>query len=85
MSGTPVLNRSCEVHANWTMLASGHLDLIAGRRSQLASKIEEGYDITGEEAERQIKSFEEQRAPASRQFSLTTPRVSPGRHQGPRP
>lgn len=59
MSGTPVLNRSCEVHGNWTMLASGHLDLIAGRRLHLASKIEEAYGITREEAERQIKSFEE--------------------------
>jgi len=47
-----------EVHANWTMLTSGQLDLIAGRRVHLANKIEEAYGITGDEAERQIKSFE---------------------------
>jgi hypothetical protein len=47
-----------EVHANWTMLTSGQLDLIAGGRVRLANKIEEAYGITGDEAERQIKSFE---------------------------
>ena len=48
-----------EVHANWTMLTSGQLDLIAGGRLRLANKIAEAYGITGDEAERQIKSFEE--------------------------
>lgn len=47
-----------EVHANWTMLTAGRLDLIAGQRARLASNIEEVYGITGEQAERQIKSFE---------------------------
>jgi uncharacterized protein YjbJ (UPF0337 family) len=47
-----------EVHANWGRLTSAHLDLIAGRRSRLASEIEEAYGVTGDEAERQIKSFE---------------------------
>lgn len=47
-----------EVHAHWGRLTSVHLDLIAGRRSCLASKIEEAYGVTGDEAERQIKSFE---------------------------
>jgi hypothetical protein len=47
-----------EVRANWTILTSGQLDLIAGRRVRLANKIEEAYGITGDEAERQIKSFE---------------------------
>jgi uncharacterized protein YjbJ (UPF0337 family) len=32
--------------------------LIAGRRARLASKIKEAYGVTGDEAERQIKSFE---------------------------
>jgi uncharacterized protein YjbJ (UPF0337 family) len=48
----------CEVHANWGRLTSGHLDVIAGRRTCLANKIEEAYGVTGDEAERQIKSFE---------------------------
>jgi uncharacterized protein YjbJ (UPF0337 family) len=47
-----------EVHANWWRLTSAHLDLIAGNRTRLASEIEEAYGVTGEEAERQIKSFE---------------------------
>ena len=47
-----------EVHANWRRLTDAHLDLIAGRRVHLASKIEEAYGVTADEAERQIKSFE---------------------------
>jgi uncharacterized protein YjbJ (UPF0337 family) len=47
-----------EVHANWGRLTSAHLDLIAGRRARLASKIKEAYGVTADEAERQIKSFE---------------------------
>lgn len=47
-----------EVHANWRMLTSSQLDLIAGRRVHLGHKIEEAYGITADEAERQIKSFE---------------------------
>jgi len=47
-----------EVHANWTMLTSSQLDLIAGRRVRLASEIEEAYGVTATDAERQIKTFE---------------------------
>jgi uncharacterized protein YjbJ (UPF0337 family) len=47
-----------EVRANWGRLTSAHLDLIAGTRARLASKIEEAYGVTSNEAERQIKSFE---------------------------
>jgi len=52
-----------EVHANWGRLTSGQLDMIAGGmiaggRARLASKITEAYGVTGDEAERQIKSFE---------------------------
>jgi uncharacterized protein YjbJ (UPF0337 family) len=48
----------CEVRANWGRLTSGQLDVIAGRRARLASTIREAYDLTGDEAERQIRSFE---------------------------
>jgi len=47
-----------EVHANWGRLTDDHLDLIAGRRADLASKIAEAYGVTRGEAERQIRSFE---------------------------
>ena len=52
------LRFSGEVHANWGRLTSVHLDLIAGSRARLASKIEEAYGISSNEAELQIKSFE---------------------------
>ena len=47
-----------EARANWARLTSGQLDVIAGRRARLASTIREAYDLTGDEAERQIRSFE---------------------------
>ena len=47
-----------EVHANWGRLTCAHLDVIAGRRAHLASKLREAYGLTGDEAERQIKNFE---------------------------
>jgi len=47
-----------EVHANWGRLTAAHLDVIAGRRAHLASKIAETYGVTVDEAERQIRSFE---------------------------
>lgn len=47
-----------EVHANWRRLSDAQLDLIAGRRVRLANRIEEAYGISGDEAERQIRSFE---------------------------
>jgi len=47
-----------EVHANWGRLTDAHLDWIEGRRARLASKIEEAYGVTRDEAERQIESFE---------------------------
>ena len=47
-----------EVHANWALLTSCQLDSIAGKRAHLANNIEEVYCITGEQAERQIRSFE---------------------------
>ncbi len=48
----------CEVLANWGRLTSGHLDVIAGRRACLWNEIKEAYGVTGDEAERQIRSFE---------------------------
>jgi uncharacterized protein YjbJ (UPF0337 family) len=47
-----------EIRANCGKLTSAHLDLIAGSRVRLASKIEEAYGVTSNESERQIKSFE---------------------------
>ena len=48
-----------KVKARWGNLTDDHLDVIAGKRVELAGKIQEAYGITKDEAEQQIKSFEE--------------------------
>lgn len=47
-----------EVQAQWGKLTDDHLDVISGKRIELAGKIQEAYGITKDEAERQIKRFE---------------------------
>ena len=48
------------VRVRWGKLTNYNLDLIAGKRVELAGKIQEAYGITKEEVEEQIKIFEEQ-------------------------
>lgn len=48
-----------KVKARWGNLTDDNLDVIAGKRTELAGKIQEAYGLSLEEAERQIKSFEE--------------------------
>jgi uncharacterized protein YjbJ (UPF0337 family) len=48
-----------KVKEQWGKLTDDHLDVIAGKRDQLAGKIQESYGITKDEAEKQIKEFEE--------------------------
>ena len=47
-----------KVKAQWGRLTDDSLDLIAGKRDQLAGKLQESYGITRDEAERQIAEFE---------------------------
>ena len=47
-----------EVQAQWGKLTDDHLDIISGKRIELAGKIQEAYGITKDEAEQQIKEFE---------------------------
>jgi uncharacterized protein YjbJ (UPF0337 family) len=47
------------VKTQWGKLTDDHLDVIAGKRDQLMGKIQESYGITKDEAEKQIKDFEE--------------------------
>jgi uncharacterized protein YjbJ (UPF0337 family) len=47
------------VQEKWGKLTDDNLDAIAGKREQLAGKIEETYGITKDQAERQVKAFEE--------------------------
>jgi uncharacterized protein YjbJ (UPF0337 family) len=47
------------VKARWANLTDDHLDVIAGKRVQLSGKIQEAYGLTKDEAEQQIKRFEQ--------------------------
>lgn len=47
-----------KVKAQWGKLTDDQLDVIAGKRIELAGKIQETYGITTEEVEQQIKNFE---------------------------
>jgi len=47
------------IKAKWGKLTDDQLDIIAGKRDQLAGKIQEAYGVSKDEAESQIKSFEE--------------------------
>jgi uncharacterized protein YjbJ (UPF0337 family) len=48
-----------EVRAQWGKLTDKQLDVIAGKRTELAGKLQEAYGITKEEAEKQIGRFEQ--------------------------
>jgi uncharacterized protein YjbJ (UPF0337 family) len=47
-----------KVKEQWGKLTDDDLDVIAGKRDQLAGKIQERHGIARDEAERQIKDFE---------------------------
>ena len=47
-----------KVKEQWGNLTDDHLDVIAGKRDQLAGQIQESYGITKEEAEEQISTWE---------------------------
>lgn len=48
-----------KVKAQWGKLTDDQLDVISGKRIELAGKIQEAYGISKDEAEKQIKAFEE--------------------------
>jgi uncharacterized protein YjbJ (UPF0337 family) len=43
----------------WCKLTDDNLDMIAGRREQLSGRLQQAYGITKDQAEVQIKAFEE--------------------------
>ena len=47
------------VKEQWGKLTDDHLDRIAGKRDQLVGKIQENYGIAKDEAERQVKAWED--------------------------
>jgi uncharacterized protein YjbJ (UPF0337 family) len=47
------------VKEKWGKLTDDNLDTIAGKRDQLAGKVQETYGLTKDQAEQQVKAFEE--------------------------
>jgi uncharacterized protein YjbJ (UPF0337 family) len=47
-----------KVHAQWGKLTDDQMDVIDGRRTELAGSIQEAYGLSKDEAERQIAEFE---------------------------
>ncbi|MFZ6647366.1 CsbD family protein [Undibacterium sp. TJN25] len=43
----------------WGKLTDDSLDIIAGKRDQLSGKVQETYGISKDEAEKQIREFED--------------------------
>lgn len=56
------------IRVRWGKLTDDQLDLIAGKRTELAGKIQAAYGLTKDEVEEQIKLFEEQ----NKEFKPTT-------------
>lgn len=48
-----------KVKQQWGKLTDDHLDVIAGNRDELAGRVQEAYGISKDEAEKQIKKFED--------------------------
>lgn len=48
-----------KVKQQWGKLTDDRLDVIAGKRDELAGEIQTAYGLTKEEAEKQLKSFED--------------------------
>jgi uncharacterized protein YjbJ (UPF0337 family) len=46
-----------KVKTQWGKLTDDHLDVIAGKRTELAGKLQESYGISKDEAEEQIKKL----------------------------
>lgn len=47
-----------KVKIRWGKLTDHQLDVIAGRRVELAGQVQEAYGITKDEAEKQLRRFE---------------------------
>jgi len=48
-----------KLQERWGKLTDDRLDVIEGQRDQLAGEIQKAYGISKEEAEKQLKHFEE--------------------------
>lgn len=55
------------VKQQWGKLTDDQLDVIAGNREKLSGKIQETYGISREEAEKQVKAWQERQKDMDRQ------------------
>jgi uncharacterized protein YjbJ (UPF0337 family) len=46
------------IQDRWSRLSSEQLDQVAGRRDLLVARIQENYELSGAEAERQLRNWE---------------------------
>jgi uncharacterized protein YjbJ (UPF0337 family) len=49
----------------WGKLTDDDLDVVAGRRDQIVGKLQERYGLAKDEAERQVKDFEDRYKPTT--------------------
>ena len=61
------------VQTRWGKLTNDDLDVVAGRRDQLAGKIQERYGVAKDEAEKQVAAWE--RKATESWFTKDTSRV----------
>ena len=47
-----------KIKEQWGKLTDDDLDVVAGKRDQLAGRVQETYGVSKEEAEKQIRDFE---------------------------
>lgn len=47
-----------QVKAQWGKLTDDHLEVIAGKRDELAGQIQKAYGVGRDEADKQIKAFQ---------------------------
>lgn len=48
-----------KIRQHWGKLTDDRLDMIDGKREQLTGEIQQAYGVSKDEAEKQIKDFEE--------------------------
>ncbi len=60
-----------KVKAQWGKLTDDQLDVIDGKRVELAGKIQEAYGVSKDEAEEQIKAFEKANSKENRPKSVS--------------
>ncbi|GAB2179921.1 hypothetical protein DLREEDagrD3_01440 [Denitratisoma sp. agr-D3] len=47
-----------KLKVRWGKITNAHLDAIAGKRENLLKTVQEVYEVSAEEAENQVQSFE---------------------------